>query len=473
MNCAGITYNAGTKRVTVTYNAADLTRGASFANPYCFDDIYDTDVANGWGIFVRIGTTLYIAYCSIYIEGATTYFQNENFTLFYAPNAQETILFYARTANVYLIQTGSYVSFIINNVTGTRRFYFGGNTDLYLESVTISGFSFAYFYKSKYENIQLKNGNNHMYVDSVIDGITFINHGGYAVRGQPASATNIRLINTVTGFDIFSSATFNNVYFSPDVTYHFYYRTGINGNLILIDSNGDLTKYNIIGTADTTGLSVILKSTFSGTIENGTGGTLTIKDKDGVTVYTEVLASDDMTFQTIEYQRRTITASGGAITSNVYTISEPFTVVVTKTGYQDLTISDIEVTGGVQTIIYGKLEYLELEYPELLISAVTITDCTKIGTNDGELEITAEGGDGTYQYSIDGVTYQAGNTFTGLAPGNYTVYVRDGEGTVTDFDVTISQPIPEAYAETVLTGSITEPALTCTVEEPELTCVIT
>src|SRR5690606_17313886 len=34
---------------------------------------------------------------------------------------------------------------------------------------------------------------------------------------------------------------------------------------------------------------------------------------------------------------------------------------------------------------------------------------------------------GAYQYSIDGNIYQAGTSFPGLAPGNYTVYVRSND----------------------------------------------
>ena len=42
MVCAGITYDSGVNnRITVTYNEADGTKGASYSNPYTFQDIYD------------------------------------------------------------------------------------------------------------------------------------------------------------------------------------------------------------------------------------------------------------------------------------------------------------------------------------------------------------------------------------------------------------------------------------------------
>lgn len=37
-------------------------------------------------------------------------------------------------------------------------------------------------------------------------------------------------------------------------------------------------------------------------------------------------------------------------------------------------------------------------------------------------------GIGNYEYSLDNITYQASNYFNGLAPGEYTIYVRDSNG---------------------------------------------
>ncbi|MFT4681686.1 MAG: hypothetical protein ACI9YU_001535, partial [Flavobacteriales bacterium] len=51
------------------------------------------------------------------------------------------------------------------------------------------------------------------------------------------------------------------------------------------------------------------------------------------------------------------------------------------------------------------------------------------GVSDGSILITASGGTAPLQYSIDnGVTFQAGNGFTGLLAGNYDIVVEDGAG---------------------------------------------
>jgi gliding motility-associated-like protein len=60
----------------------------------------------------------------------------------------------------------------------------------------------------------------------------------------------------------------------------------------------------------------------------------------------------------------------------------------------------------------------------------------------GTIEVTAPIG-ASYEYSIDGVTYQAGVTFAGLTPGNYNVTVRDvTTGCISSVTVVTVDPIP-------------------------------
>ena len=50
------------------------------------------------------------------------------------------------------------------------------------------------------------------------------------------------------------------------------------------------------------------------------------------------------------------------------------------------------------------------------------------GQCNGSLTIFASGGNGIYDFSIDGTVYQNNNQFLGVCPNNYTVEVRDGNG---------------------------------------------
>jgi gliding motility-associated-like protein len=59
------------------------------------------------------------------------------------------------------------------------------------------------------------------------------------------------------------------------------------------------------------------------------------------------------------------------------------------------------------------------------------------GGNDGIITVNAAGGNAGYSYSIDGgATWQAGNVFN-VAPGNYTVTVKDNLGCSTIFNTTV------------------------------------
>ncbi len=67
----------------------------------------------------------------------------------------------------------------------------------------------------------------------------------------------------------------------------------------------------------------------------------------------------------------------------------------------------------------------------------TETSCT---SDDGTITITASGGTGTLQYSIDnGTTFQSSGSFTGLGAGNYDVVVKDNNDCETNGTVTIDE----------------------------------
>ncbi|MCB9187811.1 MAG: gliding motility-associated C-terminal domain-containing protein [Flavobacteriales bacterium] len=63
--------------------------------------------------------------------------------------------------------------------------------------------------------------------------------------------------------------------------------------------------------------------------------------------------------------------------------------------------------------------------PNVISISSSATDAT-CGNNDGTITITASGGTGTLQYSIDGGTnFQSGNSFSGLAANSYSIVVQD------------------------------------------------
>ncbi len=60
------------------------------------------------------------------------------------------------------------------------------------------------------------------------------------------------------------------------------------------------------------------------------------------------------------------------------------------------------------------------------------------GKNNGSIQAIASSGTEPYQYSVDGVNFQTNGLFSNLAPGNYTVSVKDAVGIITSKKIIIA-----------------------------------
>jgi gliding motility-associated-like protein len=87
------------------------------------------------------------------------------------------------------------------------------------------------------------------------------------------------------------------------------------------------------------------------------------------------------------------------------------------------------------------------------------------GACNGTITVTAAGGTGIKQYSIDGGAYQASNVFTGLCAGVHAISVKDANNCTTTLSPTLTQPT----AVSVSISSVT--AATCGTNNGTLTAV--
>jgi hypothetical protein len=78
--------------------------------------------------------------------------------------------------------------------------------------------------------------------------------------------------------------------------------------------------------------------------------------------------------------------------------------------------------------------------PQIIISNIATVDNSCFGGSNGSAVVTAAGGTGTLEYSIDGVNFQSSNSFTGLSAGGYQFYVKDLGGCGNTARANISQP---------------------------------
>lgn len=133
----------------------------------------------------------------------------------------------------------------------------------------------------------------------------------------------------------------------------------------------------------------------------------------------------------------TITPTGG---SGVYEYSingSAFTAIPAK----------IEnLAGGTYTIVVRDDKLCEsapqdvvITEPEAIKIKPIATPITCNGLSNGQIVTTAEGGSGTYQFRINGSTWQASGIFTDLGRGSYVVEANDGS-CIIDSTVTIVEP---------------------------------
>ena len=87
------------------------------------------------------------------------------------------------------------------------------------------------------------------------------------------------------------------------------------------------------------------------------------------------------------------------------------------------------------------------------------------GGNDGVLIATANGGTGTFQYSLDGIAFQSSDTFVGLSAGTYTITAMDSNGCTTTCSIILTE-IPtlicSAVATTVMDCGVDDGTITVT-----------
>ena len=199
-------------------------------------------------------------------------------------------------------------------------------------------------------------------------------------------------------------------------------------------------------------------------------------------------ASEDISGLEAGNYSLTITDGNGCVASfpNIETIIEPAAIAANYISHQDVLCNgdasgsiEINVTGGTPPLIFDWTNSLgttvstdedptglvaetyslsvsdvngcSVSYPDFrtisepppLSVSLAHTDLVCYGDGDGTITVTAGGGNPPYEYSRLGdlnPAYQPGNSFTGLGPGFYTIWVRDANLCVVSDTITIKEP---------------------------------
>lgn len=91
----------------------------------------------------------------------------------------------------------------------------------------------------------------------------------------------------------------------------------------------------------------------------------------------------------------------------------------------------------------GSFGNVNLTQPNELKWKVSQVPTTCSWTSNGQIHVgPVSGGTGTMSYSINGVNFQSGSNFSGLAAGLYTVTVKDATGCISTATITVTSPAP-------------------------------
>jgi len=133
--------------------------------------------------------------------------------------------------------------------------------------------------------------------------------------------------------------------------------------------------------------------------------------------------------------------TGGKITAVASNGIEPYSYSIDGTNWQASPDFTGLVAGSYTVYVLddagqGSAGFVTLAV--VCIQAVaTPTDAT-CGANNGTISVLASGGRGAYHYSLDGVHFQDDPLLTGLAPGPYSITIKDDKGNTGTASATVT-----------------------------------
>lgn len=121
-------------------------------------------------------------------------------------------------------------------------------------------------------------------------------------------------------------------------------------------------------------------------------------------------------------------ASGasGQITVNATGLDGSYSYSLNGGASQSSNVFDGLSAGTYTVVVTGQFGFTAETAPITLVDPAAIVVNTSVANDD--ITVTATGGAGVLEYSINGVAFQSGNEFLDLANGVYTVTVRDENG---------------------------------------------
>lgn len=119
---------------------------------------------------------------------------------------------------------------------------------------------------------------------------------------------------------------------------------------------------------------------------------------------------------------------------NTNPIQTTQTITVSESGNYSVTVTNSDGCSATKTYFVATSEP----------PTITGIDTNSFSGNANSITVYVSGS-GSYEYSLNNVIYQTSNVFTGVYPGEYTIYVRDTHGCGDDFETTVVLDYPRFF----------------------------
>ncbi|MBN1415302.1 MAG: gliding motility-associated C-terminal domain-containing protein, partial [Bacteroidales bacterium] len=271
----------------------------------------------------------------------------------------------------------------------------------------------------------------------------------WTYNGNPLSADTFRLEDLVAGAYNLTITDENQCWTDTTLLMESPAELGLTVDTTFIDCSGD-----ILGTARANVSGGVLPYTYSWSNADTTAYIVgleignywvTITDNNGCFIEDTIVINQDPTVEFDLILVKEITCyqgSDGVIAVNVTSGIPPFTYRWDKGNTQS---SLSGVSEGEYTVMVTdnkgcrNANTIQVNDPERIIPLVTVYDALCFGSEDGEAELSATGGSGTFQFRWN-KDLVSGTSVSGLAAGVYGIRVIDSRDCIADTAVTVGQP---------------------------------
>lgn len=417
----GFTHNASQYWIRFEYLSGDIIGNS--ARPLVLQDVYDYAVTQSLSGIVKSDDIYTFTGWGLMIYGTNTYFNCVNQILRGISTVYQALIYAYGSAHI-LIDSST-----INEYKSGKRFYLNSINAQVIRS-NIVGFSYVQPYGCKITKSHLSQcAYIAVYDGTELSDLLITKNSAIWILGS-GTVNNVNKVEGSNGIrlDAFNFQT-SGIVEVENVNMKDYYQAALHLSIVnkfnsfaLINCNVAPDDYYVGTISLNTGWMKIYFRTTMSIYLDISNYDLKIYDKDdnlilernAISSFSENVDFDYIMEEFIDTVRQ-------PTIRNTY---QPFKIVISKVGYNDLEFADVSVILGEPTTLRGTMV---LETPE--ITGVAVTNPGVTG-DDGTIVVMAEKGTQPYEYSINGGEYQEEDTFMGLSEGTYSVSVRDANGNV-------------------------------------------